>query len=196
MKAPLLLALILATSGVASAAEKADFKPHPVTATFYIDQVHCTACVDAITLSLMKVKSVTGVKMNPADGYALISFDTHVSSYHQIAQAIADTGPLHGEKYVPSLRFTVADYAKGDNSAKIDAVFAKRKEWVKVENKNRERGEFKLTFLPLKLDPQAERPQGWNAGHFGHAIGDPAPKGLGLKFVLKREGAVPPARKK
>lgn len=193
MKAILLYACLLASFSLA-AAEKKEVKPHPVTATFYIDNVQCSSCVDAVVESVSKVKSVTGVKMDPADGYALISFDTHVSSYHQIAQAIADANPVHGEKYTPSLRFTVADYAKGDNAAKVDAIFARRKDWVNVQCVNRDKGEFKLTFLPLKADPKAEHPQGWNAGHFGHAVGDPAPKGLGLKFTLKREGA--PAPKK
>ena len=83
--------LCFCASGLAAfAAEKKEFIPPPVTATFYIANVQCGSCVDAITESVKKVKSATEVKMNPSDGYAQISFDTHVSSYHQIAQAVAD----------------------------------------------------------------------------------------------------------
>jgi copper chaperone CopZ len=185
------LTAVLALAVPSLAAEKKEVVPHPVTATFYIDHVQCSSCVDAITESLKQVKSVTAVKMNPADGYANISFDTHVSSYHQIAQAVAAAAPQHDDKYVASLKFKVADYPKADNAAKIDAVFAKSKDQVKVEPTDKAKGEFVLHFLPLAVDAKKEGPQGWNAGKFGHPIGDPAPKGLGLKFVLNREGAVP-----
>ena len=192
MKTFLLCFLLSASFGL-TAAEKAAVVPHPVTATFYIGNVQCAACADSISESVRKVKSVSSVKLEPSDGFALIAFDTHVSSYHQIAQAIADASPIHSEKYVPSLRFSVAEYSKGENAAKVDAIFAKRKDWVKVECTNRAKGEFKLTFLPLKAESKAGKPQGWNAGHFGHAVSDPAPKGLGLKFVMKREGTTKPA---
>ncbi len=177
-------------------AQSKGFTPHPVTSTFYIGNVQCERCVSALEDSLKKVASFKEIKMKPSDGYAQISFDTHVSSYHQIAQAIADAAPQHGEKYVCTLRFSVPDYAKGDNAAKVDAVFAKRKEWVSVECQNREKGEFVLRFLPLQVDAKKSGPQGWNAGHFGHAIHDPAPKGLGLAFAMKREGAAPAAKGK
>lgn len=162
--------------------------PHPVTATFYIENVHCYACVAIISDSVKKVRSVTDFQMDPAAGYALISFDTHAASYHQIAQAIADSDRLHGEPYVPSVKFTVPSYKEGDHAAKVDDVFARRKDWVKVECRNRDKGLFRVTFLPLKVDPKNSRPQGWNAGHFGHPIHDPPPKGLGLEFQMVREG--------
>lgn len=201
MKPSLLIALSLLVPTVAFTAQPkgqpAAFKPHPVTATFYIDNVQCGGCVSAIEASLSKVPSFKEFKMNPPENYAQISFDTHVSSFHQIAQAIANAEPQHGQKYAPTLRFTVPDYAKDDNAAKVDAVFAKRKEWVKVECLNREKGEFVIHFLPLQVAAGKPGPQGWNAGHFGHAIHDPAPKGLGLRFAMKREGVAPaPAKGK
>jgi len=151
--------------------------------------------VDSIRDSLKKVASFKEIKMKPGDSFALISFDTHVSSYHQIAQAIQDAAPQHGEKYTPTLKLRVPDYAKDGNAAKVDAIFAKRAEWVKVETVKREAGEFVIHFLPLKADAKKTGPQGWNAGHFGHPVHDAPPKGLGLKFELKREGAAPVAAK-
>jgi copper chaperone CopZ len=179
-----------------TAAEKKEFVPHPVTTTFYISNVDCGRCVDTISESVKKVKSVTGVKMDAATGYANISFDTHVSSAHQIAQAVAEAAPVHGQPYVATLKMRVADYAKAGNAAKVDGVFAKRKDWVNVETTDQAKGEFVIHFLPLKVDKSKEGPQGWNPGNFGHAVHDPAPKGLGLAFALLKEGQEAPATAK
>ena len=65
-------------------------------------------------------------------------------------------------------------------------------DWIVVNaallfNRNRE---FEISFLPLTVDASKEGPQGFNGGRFGHPIGDPAPKGLGLKALFVREGVV------
>lgn len=181
------LAVIAQFATTLTAADaRTGFKPHPITATFFIANMHCCSCADLITESVRRVPGVSRVDCQPLDGHVLIAFDTHVSSYHQIAQAIQDTPPVHGEKYEPTLRFSVPAYAKADNAAKVDAVFAKRAARVKVELRHRARGEFILHFLPLMADPKKTGPQGWNAGHFGHAIHDAPPKGLGLEFQMAR----------
>jgi copper chaperone CopZ len=198
MKNPVFtLSLLAAVTSAAIAAEPKEIKPHPVTATFYISGIQCSRCVGAIEDSVRKVPSVTDVKINEDAGYALISFDTHVSSYHQIGQAIADAEPQHGEKYAATLKLKVPDYGRGDNAKKVDGVFASRAQWVRVEATDKAKGDFVIHFLPLAVDAKKEGPQGWNAGQFGHAIHDPAPKGLGLAFQLVREGqAAGPAAKK
>jgi copper chaperone CopZ len=174
----------------ASAAEKKAVVPHPTTQTFYISNVECDSCVAQISASIRKVKSVTKVDgLTPKSGYANVSFDSHADSYHQIAKAIADTPPVNGKKFVPTMKLRVPDYAKGDNAAKVDAVFAKSKDFVKVETTNKEKGEFLMSFLPLTVDAKKTGPQGWNGGRFGHPIHDPPPKGLGLTFSIAREGA-------
>lgn len=173
----------------ASAAEPTQTRtPHPVTATFYVSNVVCGQCVEAISQSVRKVPSVTAVEsLSPESGYARISFDTHVSSYHQIADAISRTPPEHGQTYVPSLYFEVAQYAEGENAARIDAVFARLADRVRIKPLDRQGGQFVLHFLPLKIDPKKDGPQGFNAGHLGHPINDPPPKGLGLTMRIKRE---------
>ena len=191
---PVLASLCLAAAAFAAA--PAEFKPHPVTLTFHLSGVECGNCADAISQSVSRVKSVTAVKLDPATGYANVSFDTHVSSAHQIAQAVADAAPVHGKPYAATLKMRVPDYAKDGNAARIEAVFAKRAEWVKVEATDKAKGEFALHFLPLKVDKAKTTPEGWNPGHFGHAIHDPAPKGLGLAFALVKEGQPEPAAKK
>jgi copper chaperone CopZ len=194
------LSLALACLGLMTAtlfaAEPKAVKPHPVTLTFYVSGMECGACMDFVGQSIRSVKSVTNVEIDQVLGMANVSFDTHVSSAHQIAQAVSEAFPLHGKPYQASLKIRVPDYAKDGNAAKVDAVFAKRAEWVKVEAEDKAKGEFVIRFLPLQLDKARTGPQGWNPGHFGHAIHDPAPKGLGLAFALVKEGQPEPAPKK
>jgi hypothetical protein len=66
------------------------------------------------------------------------------------------------------MKLRVPDYAKDDNAAKVDAVFAKQKADVTVEMVNREKGEFVMRFLPLKVDvskagPRIQRRQVWSS---------------------------------
>ena len=175
----------------ASAAEKKAPEPHPTTQTFFVAGVQCDNCVNNITESIQKVKSVTKVEgLTAGSGYVNVSFDSHKDSFHQIAQAIAAATPAHGEKYAATMKLKVADYSKGDNAAKVDGVFAKSKDLVKVKATDKAKGEFEISFLPLTVDASKEGPQGFNGGRFGHPIGDPAPKGLGLKALFVREGVV------
>jgi copper chaperone CopZ len=183
---------LLATT--AFAADKPGVTPHPVTLTFLISGMECGGCTAMISQSVNQVKGVTNVDLEIIGGCGNISFDTHVASAHQIAQAIADALPVHGKPFAAALRFRVPDYAKEGNAAKVDAVFAKRKGWVEVEAVDRAKGEFVAHFLPLKIDEKKPGPQGWNPGHFGHAIHDPSPKGLGLAFALVADGQDPPAK--
>lgn len=164
------------------AAEKAE----PATATFYIHEVKCSGCANAIDESLRKLATVTNVgDLSESSGLAVVTFDSKVVSHHQVAHAVFTATPLHGEPYVPTLKFTIADYAKGANAAKVDALFAKHSSQVRVELKNRERGSFVLHFEPLVVDGGKKGPQGWTLETFRAAISEPAPKGLGLSFELK-----------
>ena len=193
------LSIITALGLTASAAEKAPYKPALTTQTFFVANVECDTCVKNITESLQKVKTVTKVeKLTPTSGYVNVSFDAHTDSFQQIAQAIADATPAHGKKYTVSMKLRVPDYAKEDNAAKVDAIFAKSKDFVKVEATDKEKGEFLMCFLPLTVDAQKTGPPGWNGGRFGHPIHDAPPKGLGLAISFVREGVTPakPAAKK
>ena len=175
--------------------EKPAVKPHPVKLTFYILGMECSACTDSVRQSVSGLKSVTDFEPEEI-GVVNVSFDTHVTSAHQIAQAVTEAFALHGKPYEATLRIRIPDYAKDGNAAKVDAIFAKRSDWVKVTLDDREKGEFTVHFLPLKEDASKPGPQGWNPGHFGHAVHDPAPKGLGLAFTLVKAGAdAQPAKK-
>jgi copper chaperone CopZ len=187
------LTIPLFAAGALTAAEQtplAPAAPHPTTQTYYISNVSSDKDAASITESLQKVKSVTKVEsLTPKSGYANISFDSHVVSYHQVAQAIMDAEPQNGKKHEVTMKVRVPDYTKDDNATKVDEVFAKQKSDVRVECVDKEKGEFVMHFLPLKTDPSKNGPQGFNGGKFGHPIHDPAPKGLGLAFSIVREGA-------
>ncbi len=187
MRCLLLSAAMLTLAAVASGQE---VKPHPVTVTFYVTGVKTSGDIDAITASLKKVPSFTKIEgLTPSSGFANISFDSHVSSYHQIAQAIADASS--GDKhYAATIKVQVPDYAQGENAAKVDAVFKKLVDRIKVETTDKEKGLFVVHFLPLKVDPEKKGPQGFNGGQIGHPIHDEAPKGLGLKFSILKEKVV------
>jgi copper chaperone CopZ len=184
MRTLLLSALMLA---LASTAPGQEVKPHPVTATFFISNVESPKCVEEITASLKKVPSFTKIEgLTPKSGFANISFDSHVASYHQIAQAIADAAP-GDKKCEATLKVEIPDYAKDENAAKVDALFKKLADRIKVDTVDKEKGLFVVHFLPLKVDTEKKGPQGFNAGQIGHPIHDPAPKGLGLKFTMVKE---------
>jgi copper chaperone CopZ len=175
---------------LAAAATGQEVKPHPVTVTFYVAGVKSSGDAEAITASLKKVPSFTKVEgLTPTSGFANVSFDSHVSSYHQIAQAIADASS-GDKKYEATIRVLVPEYAQGENAGKVDAIFKKLAERIKVETTDKEKGLFVVHFLPLKLEPEKKGPQGFNGGQIGHPIHDEAPKGLGLKFSIAKEKVV------
>ena len=58
----------------------------------------------------------------------------------------------------------------------MDAVLAKHKSDVRIELKNKAKGEFLLTFEPLRVDTGKKGPQGWNVDTFRTAIAQLLPK--------------------
>jgi copper chaperone CopZ len=190
MKNLLLPALLAVVTLSAQAADKAKpaAKAAGLTATFYITEVKCSSCASSIDESLRKLPTVTKVDdLSENTGFAVITFDPSVISHHQVAQAVFAAAPVHGDPYIATLKFTIADYAKGDNAAKVNAVIAKHKSDVRIEVKNKANGEFLLSFEPLRVDGAKKGPQGWTLESFRSAIAEPAPKGLGLTFAVKSE---------
>lgn len=187
----LLLAVIALTNSSLRAAP-GPHEPAPSTRTFYIEGVKSDKDVDAIKASVMKVTSVTNVTgFTPVSGYANISFDHHAVTHQQIAQAIMDTGDFH-----VTFKFTVPDYPKNENAAKMDKIFASVSDLVKIEPIDRDKGTFVIRFLPFKPDPKKPRGMGFNFGHIAHPIIDPPPKGMGLKIQQAAEGKPAPAAAK
>ncbi|MBI5802624.1 MAG: hypothetical protein HZA92_18115 [Verrucomicrobia bacterium] len=190
MKTILLAVSLAALVLPARAADKARpaAKAAPITATFYITDVKCSSCASSIDESLRKLPTVTKIEdLSENTGFAVITFDPAVVSHHQVAQAVFAAAPVHGDPYLATLKFSIADYAKGDNAAKVDAVIAKNKSEVRIELKNKAKGEFLLSFEPLRVDGAKKGPQGWTLEQFRSAIQEPAPKGLGLTFSLASE---------
>jgi len=156
--------------------------PHTPTLIFYLAGFDTQPDVDAIRASVGKLKSAVIVAVNTNRSYARIRFDSHIVSYHQVAQAIAGAGKTLGKNYDPCLVFYVREYAQSNNAAKVDAIFSGKRlnTRVVVRPLDKSKGEFTVHFRPLKIDPNVTAPQGFNGGHLHHPISDPPPRGLGL----------------
>jgi len=177
---PLLLSL--AALGAAAPGDDQPDAPHTPTLSFYLSAADSASDVKAIQSCIQKLKSASVVEVNTAHSYARIRFDSHVVSYHQIAQAISDAGESLGKNYDPRLIFTVSDYAKPANAPRVNTIFAGKRlnQRVHVKPLDPAKGIFVIHFLPLKVDPTVTAPQGFNGGHLHHPISDPPPRGLGL----------------
>lgn len=184
-----LFLLWLTWSGLSVAAEpQASEKPKPTTLTFYVGGVECPSCVYSVNYSISQLKSVSDVTAGQfIENYANVTFDPKVVSIHQIAQAVTDAAPLHGVPYVATMKLFIPDYAKEQNSRKVDALFARWKALVEVETVDRAAGEFLIHFQPLKMDAKKPGPQGLTLDELTSALSDPAPKGLGMSFRLAKE---------
>ena len=170
----LFFATFLGALGTAGALPAADevYAPHTPTLIFHLTG---QTDADAIRASVQKLASVQKIVFD--QGTVRVRFDSHVVSYHQVAQAI-------GGKYDPALKVIVPEYAQPGNAAKVDAVFAGKRlnQRVRVEPLDKTKGEFLVHFLPLTLDAAESGPQGFNGGHLHHPVSDPPPRGLGLRL--------------
>ena len=165
------------------------YAPHTPTLIFYLSEMTKQEDADAIQASLQKLKSIRKINLNLARGYAQVRFDSHVVSYHQVAQAIVDAGTALGRKFDPRLKIQVPAYAADGNAAKVDAVFAGKRlnQRVHIEPLDKAKGEFLVHFLPLQIEPAETGPQGFNGGHLNHPIHDPSPRGLGLTCIYSSD---------
>ena len=173
------------------------YAPHTPTLIFYLSELTNPQEAEAIQASLQKLKSIRKINLNFARGYAQVRFDSHVVSYHQVAQAIVDAGTALGRNFDPRLKVQVPAYAADGNAARVDAIFAKKRlnQRVRIEPLDKTKGEFLIHFLPLQIDPAEDGPQGFNGGHLNHSIHDAPPRGLGLQFIYCAEdGAAMPPR--
>jgi hypothetical protein len=156
--------------------------PHTPTLIFYLTGAESSRDADTIQAAVQKLKSASTIEMNIDKSYTRIRFDSHVVSYHQVAQTLSDAGNTLGKNYNPCLIFFVSEYSKADNAADVDAIFAGKRlnTRVKVSPLDPQKGIFAIHFHPLKVDPKSSAPQGFNGGHLHHPISDPTPRGLGL----------------
>ena len=190
MTSRLLLILALAATASLRAVEPDDdaYRPHTPTLVFHLTHADDAADAEAIRASVQKLASVS--KITFASGSVQVRFDSHVVSYHQVAQAIAAPGAARGKAFDPRLKITVPEYAQGGNAAKVDTVFAGKRlnQRVRIAPLDKARGEFLIHFLPLTIDPAESGPQGFNGGHLNHPIHDAPPRGLGLNCSYESGG--------
>jgi hypothetical protein len=157
-------------------------QPHTPTLIFYLSGVEDQKDADALRASVQKLKSASVRDVSTNRSYVRVRFDSHIVSYHQVAQAIADAGTDMGKSYDPCAIFLVTGYAQTNNAARVDAIFAGKRlnTRVTVTPLDKAKGKFLVHFLPLKIDSTVTAPQGFNGGHLHHPISDPPPRGLGL----------------
>jgi copper chaperone CopZ len=193
--------VLMPKMGLAADEETSDqpYKPHTPTLIFYLSGADGQKDMDAIRASVGKLSSASTLEVNTTRSFARVRFDSHVVSYHQVAQAIADAGKTLGKNYDTYLIFSVPAYGLSDNAAKVDAIFAGKRLNTRVTVKplDPSKGIFSIHFLPLEFDPNAPSPQGFNGGHLHHPISDPPPRGLGLPSTYAasddgRDKALPP----
>ena len=156
--------------------------PHTPTLIFYLIDARGQKDADAIRAAVQPLKSASTIEVNTNRSFARIRFDSHVVSYHQVAQAVADAGGSLGKHYDPFLIFVVPDYARTNNAEKVDAIFAGKRlnTRVKVTALDKSKGTFAVHFLPLQPASGSNSLPGFNGGHLHHPISDPPPRGLGL----------------
>ena len=165
------------------------YQPHTPTLIFYLSNATRPEDAEAIRASVQKLASVKKINADTDRGFVQVRFDSHVVSFHQVAEAIAAAGILLGKKYDPRLRIRVPEYSQAANAAKVDAIFAGKRlnQRVKVEPVDKTKGDFIVHFLPLQIPAGGTGPQGFNGGHLNHPIHDPPPRGLGLTCTYAAE---------
>ena len=112
-----------------------------------------------------------------------------------MAQAIADAGMMLGKNYDPYLIFFVPAYSLSCNAANVDTIFDRKRLNTRVSVKpiEKNKGEFSIYFLPLKINPTVAAPQGFNGGHIHHPISDTSQQGLGLTSFNATDDALAPS---
>src|ERR1700722_12361745 len=71
----------------------------PVSVTYHLALSIDAKEGDSLRSALMKVKSVKSAVIGAQGDWATVQFDSHIISYHQVAQAVADAGARAGKKY-------------------------------------------------------------------------------------------------
>ncbi len=178
------LGLSLVVGLPAGAADKDIGAPtNTVTATFYISDVKCAACVSFLNDSVQAVPGVITVDgLTETSGYARISFNPEKANHQGIAQAVAETIQIHGEPFKAVLKLRIPDYPREGNTAKVDALIAKQKDFVTFECRNREKGLFAIHFKPVTSPQPAGAASVWKPEQFLKAVRE-----LGLEGRLVEE---------
>jgi copper chaperone CopZ len=196
-----ILAALMAV-GISPAADTAKndyaYAPHTPTLLSHLSGLAGQKDEEAITAAVAKLPNVRKVSVDTAHELARVRFDSHVVSYHQVAQAIVDAGTAVGKQFDPCLKISVPEYARNGNAAKVDGIFAGKRlnQRVRLEPLDKAKGEFLVHFLPLQANPAESGPQGFNGGHLHHPVSDPPPRGLGLELSYEAEDEQAPAEKK
>lgn len=182
-----LLALTCFFAAALFAGEPAAPKPQATTLTFFVSGTECPSCAYMVGNSINAVKGVSDVDVHQGtESQVFVTFDPQAATVHQIAQAVADSIGLHGKPYEATLKLRIPDYTKDDNAARVDALFARHKQWIDVITEDRPTGQFILRFRPLKTDAKKTGPQGWNVATLEAGLRAITTSGATLAFEFEK----------
>ena len=157
-------------------------KPKPKKETiFQVEGMECPSCVYMVQQSLTETAGVENVQVDQGflGGTAKVSYDPKQVSEHQIAQAVREAVPLHGNPYLAMLQVNVSGYAKADNASQIKALFEASKQWVDFIVLDEAKGQLLIRFHPLEPDAKGVLPKGWSLASFTDLL-----KKLELKYEI------------
>lgn len=147
----------------------ADDKPKPKKETiFQVEGLECPSCVYMVQQSLTETVGVENVQVDQGflGGTAKVSYDPKQLSEHQIAQAVREAVPLHGNPYLAVLQVNVSDFAKGGHAEAIKSFFAPSKKWVELIVLDEAKGQLLIRFQPMEADEKGVMPKGWSLEPF------------------------------
>ncbi len=154
----------------------------PVTRTFYVTGVECGSCVYMVQQSITETKGVEDATViQLIDAYANVTYDAQRLTEHQIAQAVREAIPLHGQPYLATLKLKMPTYAA--HASEVDAAFAAWKDIVWLETTDKAKGELTIHFHELKADAKKAGPRGWTLAQLDAVL-----KPLGAAYTLEKEG--------
>ncbi len=112
--------------GEAQKKKKSGSRP-PVRLTYHVAAIADAADRDRLRLALLQVKSLNLVLVGARGDQSTVQFDSHVVSYHQVAQAITNAGARVGKQYAPYLKLRVPEYAAGRQRRKGGCGFRRQR---------------------------------------------------------------------
>lgn len=148
-----------------------------VCRSFSLLGVECGGCVYLVEYSLRETKGISEVEITQGlECHAKITYNPLLVGEQNIAQAVRQATPLHGEPYTARLKLRVQNYA--ENAGAVQALFKRWQDSVRMEVLDPDKGELCISFLPLKRDPVTAVATGWSLSLWAEAAGSNTPHAI------------------
>jgi copper chaperone CopZ len=145
-----------------------------VSRSFSLLGVECGGCVYLVEYSLRETKGVSAVEVTQGvECQAKVTYNPVLVSEQNIAQAVREATPLHGEPYTARLKLRIQGYA--EHAGEVQGLFKRWQDSVRVEVLDPDKGELCFSFLPLKRDPVTAAFTGWTLSLWAEAARNNTP---------------------